>query len=127
MESPFIGGTPSSYEVFRSTIIHLLRPWENDIPRIYGRGPDPSSTYYYKVKAIDNAGSSSIYSNTVSKAPEEGTLHRQPQEAHRAYPQANNRDGHRTTSRTAFGTVEYGKTAAYGYAGSETTATKTIR
>ncbi|MBD3250027.1 MAG: hypothetical protein GF381_00415, partial [Candidatus Pacebacteria bacterium] len=83
-----------------------------------------NSTYYYKVTAIDNAGSESIASNIVSAAPV-GKYTDPPSAG--GVPSASVGSTTATitwsTSRDAYGTVEYGKTTSYGSSGAETSAT----
>ena len=84
-----------------------------------------SKTYYYKVKAVDDAGSESSFSNTVYKAAEG---------KYTTPPSAGGTPGATTgattamirwaTSRTAYGTVEFGETSDYGSAASDTISTK---
>jgi len=125
-KAPTTGGTPAKYEVYRSTdnlsfsfIGFVTSTAYTDSDLTYNQ------TYYYKVKALDNAGSSSIFSNTVSLAPV-GKYYDPPSAG--GVPSA--ACGSTTciiswsTSRATYGTVEYGKTSTYGSAASETTAVK---
>lgn len=83
-----------------------------------------STLYYYKVKALDNAGSASAYSATMSKAPQ-GKYSTPPSVS--STPSvttgASTATITWTTDRTTFGTVEYGKTTDYGLSSAESTST----
>jgi len=125
-KAPSTGGTPAKYDVYRSTdnssfsfIGSVTSTAYTDSDLTYNQ------TYYYKVKALDNAGSSSIFSNTVSLAPV-GKYYDPPSAG--GVPLASCGSTTCTiswsTSRATYGTVEYGKTTGYGSAASETTAVK---
>jgi len=81
-----------------------------------------SKLYYYKVYAVDNAKSLSLASSTVSLAPE-GKYSDPPVAggAPSVVTGSSTATLTWTTSRSAYGTVEYGKTTSYGQAASETT------
>jgi hypothetical protein len=79
-----------------------------------------SKKYYYKVRAVDNAGAVSVYSNTVIKSPE-GKYTTPPSAGGVPSVTAGSTTAvvKWTTSRTAFGSVDYGKTSDYGLSSSE--------
>jgi hypothetical protein len=84
-----------------------------------------SIKYSYKVRAVDNAGSLSLFSAVVVRSPE-GKYTAPPTAG--GVPTSTSGSTTATikwtTSRTSFGTVEYGKTTDYGSAATETIATK---
>ncbi len=81
-------------------------------------------SYSYKVRAVDNANSPSLFSNVVSESPM-GRYTDPP--APGGVPVVSVGSTTATiswqTSRESFGTVEYGRTSEYGSAASSTTAT----
>ena len=88
-------------------------------------GLTQSQKYYYKIRAVDNAGAASIFSSVVTLSPE-GRFSEPPSAGGTPTVEI----GSNTavikwgTSRVAYGTVEYGKTSAYGSAASESTTSK---
>lgn len=118
---PDQGGTPNRYDVYRSA----------DEEKTYTKIGNVSSgaytdteleyekSYYYKVRAVDNAGSESIFSNVVSESPV-GRYTDPPSAG--GIPSVAVGSTTATvswqTSRSAFGTVEYGRTSGYGSAAS---------
>jgi hypothetical protein len=83
-----------------------------------------SKSYYYKILAVDNAGASSTYSATVTKAPE-GKYSEPPGAGGTPTVEAGSTTAtiKWTTSRKSFGGVDYGKTSSYGSTGGEAVAT----
>lgn len=123
-DAPTTGGTPAKYEVYRSTDnTTFSKVGEVSTTAYTDTGLVQSTLYYYKVRAIDNAGSGSLYTATVSKKPEGKYA-----TAALIGGEPNKTIGSTTvtftwtTSRSTFGTIEYGKTTAYGSAASETVA-----
>lgn len=125
-KAPSTGGTPARYDVYRSTDNQTFNFIGSTTSTAYTDADlVQSQTYYYKVKALDNANSSSIFSNTVSLAPE-GRYYEPPTTGGVPLVSAGSTTATITwtTDRSSYGTVEYGKTSSYGSAASETTAVK---
>ena len=122
-----IGSTVSTvdhYDIYRSLDNSAFVKAGTVTGTAYTDGSLKQSTkYYYYVKAIDNAGSNSIASTTISFTPE-GRYTDPP--AAGGTPTVETGSSVATikwgTSRVAYGSAEYGKTTSYGSAASETTA-----
>lgn len=116
---------PDHYQVYRSSDNTTFAKIGNVNGTAYTDGSLTQSTlYYYKVLAVDNAGASSLYSATVSKAPE-GKYASPPSAGGTpsAVVGSSTAVVKWTTGRKAFGAVEFGKTTAYGASSAESTST----
>ncbi|HNS94886.1 MAG TPA: DNRLRE domain-containing protein [Candidatus Woesebacteria bacterium] len=118
------GGTPARYDIYRSTTGDTYALLGNTSSTAYTDADLAQGTiYYYKVRAVDNAGSNSVFSNVVNLAPE-GKYTEPP--AAGGDPTVSVGSTTATvewvTSRATFGTVEYGKSTTYGSATAETVA-----
>ncbi len=114
----------SRYDVYRSTDnSSYTKLGEVSSTAYTDTGLTQSTTYYYKVYSVDSAGSNSLASVIVSLAPE-GRYNEPPMAGGAPLVSAGSTTAILTwtTSRPAFGTVEYGKTSNYGSAASETTS-----
>ncbi|MDD4986418.1 MAG: hypothetical protein PHQ43_11685, partial [Dehalococcoidales bacterium] len=116
--------TPDHYEVYRSTDNATFSSIGEVSATAYtDTNLTQSTTYYYKVKAVDNAGASSLFTSTVSLAPE-GRYTSPPTAG--GTPTVTEGSTTATiawaSSRAAFGTVEYGETSSYGASASEASA-----
>src|SRR3989339_530886 len=117
------GGTPARYDVYKSTDNSTFTKVGSTTSTAYTDADLTQSTkYYYKVQAVDNAGATSLYSNTVNSAPE-GKYTSPPTTG--GTPSvtvgAATATVTWTTSRKSFGSVDYGKTTGYGSNASEAT------
>ncbi|MFA5136619.1 MAG: LamG-like jellyroll fold domain-containing protein [Patescibacteria group bacterium] len=124
---PATGGTPDHYDMYRSTDNTSFAKIGSTTSTAYTDADLTSKQlYYYKVYAIDNAGSVSIASNTVSKSPE-GKYTSPPTTG--GIPSVATGATTATiswlTGRAAFGSVEYGKTSAFGAIASEASSSAT--
>lgn len=121
-DAPTTGGTPTKYEINRSLDnLTFSKVGEVTSTAYTDTGLTQSTAYYYKVRAVDNAGSTSLYSNTVTKAAE-GKYVTPPTTGGTPSVTTGSTTAtiKWTTGRKAIGTVEYGKTTGYGSASSET-------
>lgn len=119
------GVTVDHYEIYRSTNNSTFTRVGTATGLAYTDGSlTQSTTYYYKLKAIDNAGSASDYSSTVSAKPE-GRYNSPPPAGGTpsATPGSTTALIAWTTTRTAYGSVEYGESTTYGNAGAGSTLT----
>jgi len=119
------GATPDHYEIYRSTDNSTFSVIGTVSATAYtDAGLTQSTTYYYKIKAVDNAGSKSLFTSTVNKSPE-GRYTSPPSAG--GVPTATSGSTTATikwsTSRSSYGSVEYGETSSYGSAASGASAT----
>jgi len=124
-KAPETGGTPARYDIYRSTDGDTFSLIGNTSSTAYtDAGLTQGSEYSYKVRAVDNAGSISLFSNVVQLTPE-GKYTDPPAAGGDPSVSAGSTTATITwvTSRTAYGTVEFGKSTAYGSAATETAAT----
>ena len=118
------GGTPAFYAVYRSTDnVEFTKIGETTSTAYTDADLTQSQMYYYKVFAIDDAGSTSLASNTVSLAPE-GKYTTPPLAGGTPNVKAGSTVAYITwgTGRVAYGAVEYGKTTDYQSSVAETVA-----
>ena len=125
-KQPTTGGTPVRYDVFRSTDnVTFAKNGSTTSTAYTDADLSQSIIYYYQVSAIDNAGASSIFSNTVNMSPE-GKYSTPPVAGGVPSVVAGSTTAmvSWTTSREAFGSTEYGKTDSYGSNTAESIQTK---
>lgn len=116
---PSTGSTPIDYEIFRSQDNSSYSSIGTTISTGYlDSGLTTGTTYYYKVKSRDDAGSASAFSGLVSKDPT-GKYSEPPTviSAPIATAGANYVKVAWETSRSAEGIVECGTTLNYGISG----------
>jgi hypothetical protein len=124
-EAPSSGGTPAEYQIYRSEDNDTYSDIGTTTVRAFtDDGLTEGTTYYYKVRAVDDAGSESVFSNVVSDAPE-GKYTTPPSAggAPSVVVGSTTAKISWVTSRNAYGSVEYGKTDGYGSSAAETEAT----
>ena len=87
-------------------------------------GLSQSQKYYYKIRAVDNAGALSLFSGVVISSPE-GRYADPPSMGGTPVVTAGSSTAtiKWSTSRNSYGTVEYGTASSYGQAVSESTLT----
>ena len=124
-DAPSSGTSPSKYTIYRSTDNNSFSQIGETSSTAYtDSGLTQSTTYYYKVYAVDSAGAAGLASATVSLAPE-GKYNSAPSNGTPSL-----KIGSTTTTvswstdRETYGTVEYGKTSSYGFNSSESSKTK---
>ena len=125
-KAPATGGVPKMYQVYRATTTDEYTKLGETTSTAYTDADLTQSTKYsYKVRAVDDAGSLSLFSAVVIRSPE-GKYTAPPTAGGVPTSVSGSTTAtiSWTTSRTSFGTVEYGKTISYGSASTETIATK---
>lgn len=125
-KAPATGGTPKIYQVYRAEgTEEYVKLGETTSTAYTDADLTQSTKYSYKVRAVDNAGSLSLFSAIVTRSPE-GKYTAPPTNGGipASSPGSTTALIKWSTSRTSFGTVEYGKTTTYGSAATETEATK---
>jgi len=125
-KAPSTGGVPKMYQVYRAEGIgEYVKLGETTSTAYTDADLAQGASYSYKVRAVDNAGSYSLFSAIVLRSPE-GKYTSPPTAG--GIPTSTSGSTTATikwtTSRLSFGTVEYGKTINYGSAATETIATK---
>jgi hypothetical protein len=125
-KAPATGGTPARYEIFRSSDDGATYTNQGNTSTVAYTDSDltQGKKYYYKIRAVDNAGSVSLFTSVVNLSPE-GKYVEPPSAG--GVPSVSTGSTTATvtwtTDRSSYGTIEYGKTSAYGSAGTETVAT----
>lgn len=125
-KAPATGGTPARYEIFRSSDDGATYTNQGNTSTIAYTDSDltQGKKYYYKIRAVDNAGSVSLFTSVVNLSPE-GKYVEPPSAG--GVPSVSTGSTTATvtwtTDRSSYGTIEYGKTSSYGSAGTETVAT----
>lgn len=117
-----VGGTPAHYDIYRKKTSEDAHTKIGTTTSSAYTDADlsQSETYSYYVQAVDNAGSISLASNTVTAKPE-GRFGSPPTTG--GSPNVSTGSSTAiitwTTSRSAFGSVDYGKTTDFGSTSSE--------
>jgi hypothetical protein len=120
-DEPTSGGDVTIYNVYRSTDgATYTKVGETTATAYTDASLTQSQEYSYKIYAFDSAGSSSIASNVVTSAPE-GKYSSAPTitGSPTATVGATSATITWSTSRSTYGSVEYGKTSSYGAGASE--------
>ncbi len=120
------GGEVAKYQIYRSIDnVAFTKLGETTSTAYTDADLLQSQKYFYKVLAMDNAGSPSLFSTTVYRSPEgkyttPPTIGGVPV----VTPGSSTAIVRWSTGRIAYGTVEYGKTDGYGSGSTETVMTK---